>query len=400
MRILVILFVLFAFLSTPRIISAATIKINEFYAAGSTRSNSDWVEVYNEGFDISLYQLIDAANNKKDLANSSCNGSFCTIDWYNSLNNGGDTIKLVLKASPATSIDEITYPSNITTPSSGQSAGRNPDGTGGWIIFITPTKGSTNGTSTPTPSPTSTPAPSSSPTSSPSSSSFTISNSPSEINSNQSFSIPVSLSLPNNSNTVFYLKGAFKKSDSSNYFGLTKVSGSWIKNSSAYQSQYPITTDSSGNWSGNIEIKPDSEDSGFIGSGDYIFKVGRYTSSGSGPIWSNEVTVRLVSVTQGSDSVETIITTNSPSPNITPIVQATSYQTKTVSKTEIKMASIAGITATATPSALPVAAVKSQKQINFPQVIGIILIIVGIGLPSFIYLRNHANIFNKFGKRD
>lgn len=142
-------------------------------------------------------------------------------------------------------------------------------------------------------------------------SSFTISNIPSQVNSDQSFSISINLSLPNNPNSSFYLKGAFKKSDSSNYFGLTKVSNSWIKNNSAHSNQFPITTDSSGNWSGSLEVKPNTEDSGFNGSGDYIFKVGRYSATGSGPTWGNESNINITLTAQTAEETTNIPTSES-----------------------------------------------------------------------------------------
>ncbi len=267
------------------------------------------------------------------------------------------------------------------------SSGTWSDWSNTWAFTLASSTPSPGVTSTPT----STPTPTTSPTSLPSTSSFTISGSPSQINADQSFNVSVNLSLPNNPSTSFYLKGAFKKSGGSNYFGLTKVSGNWVKNGSSYSSQYQITTDSSGNWSDNLEVKPDSEDSGFTGTGDYIFKVGRYTSTGSGPTWSNEETIKIIGAAQESDPTETISDTSlSPSSTISPSIKSivTSSQIKSSGKTEYKVASIAGVTATATPSVTPSTEVKSQKQTNLPLIIGILLIISGLGLFFFIYLRN------------
>lgn len=135
---------------------------------------------------------------------------------------------------------------------------------------------------------------SSSPSPSPSTiSTFTISNVPSSIDSTQTFTISVNLELSSNPSTKFYLKGAFIKSGNTNYFGLTKVNNFWIKNGTTYSSQYEITADSAGKWSGNLEIQPDVMDSGYEGTNDYIFKVGRYSASGSGPTWSNEIKLKI-----------------------------------------------------------------------------------------------------------
>lgn len=168
------------FQNTPLVL-AESIKLNEFYSAGSTNPETgpDWVEIYNEGTDIALYQLLDSDNHPKSLTSANCNGNFCTVDWSNLLNNNGDAVKLILISSGEV-VDQVTYgtPGDITPPLTGQSGGRSLDGEGGWILFSTPTKGSTNNSSTPiptstptltptpqpTPTPTSTPTPISTPT--------------------------------------------------------------------------------------------------------------------------------------------------------------------------------------------------------------------------------------------
>jgi hypothetical protein len=122
--------------------------------------------------------------------------------------------------------------------------------------------------------------------------SFSFTGLPASTNSDQSFSIQVNLSGDKPSSEI-YLKGAFFKGGSTNYFGKTFVLGSWIKNSATYSSQQKITTDGSGNWSGSIQIMPDSEDSGFTGTGDYSFKMAKYTSSGSGPTWSEVQSIHI-----------------------------------------------------------------------------------------------------------
>jgi len=160
-------------------------------------------------------------------------------------------------------------------------------------------------TATPSPTPSATPTPSSTPTPSPSQSStpsptpsptnppvgdattekFLISNIPSTIHHDQTFTATVQLQnlLPN---SKYYLKGAFVKDGSTNYFGLTQVKGNWVINGANYSTQYDLNTDSSGNWSGNLRVQPDATDTGFTGIGTYSFKVARYNSSGSGLTWS------------------------------------------------------------------------------------------------------------------
>lgn len=239
----------------------------------------------------------------------------------------------------------------------------------------------------------------STPTSTPSSttssnpSSFTISNIPSQINSDQSLTTSVNLSLPSNPNTTFYLKGAFKKSDGSNYFGLTKVSGNWVKNGSSYSNQYPITTNSSGNWSGNLEAQPDSEDSGLTGSGDYIFKVARYTSSGSGPSWSNESNIEI---TKAVGSNDLVVSEYTPSPSANSANKSFVSQSKVLTKASsipkagYQIAAVAGATDSATPSIA--VSVKNQKKVNPFLLAGIFLVFAGFGSLGYIYLRKNEKI--------
>ncbi len=253
----------------------------------------------------------------------------------------------------------------------------------------------TTPTPIPTPSPTSTPSPI--PTSaSTSSSTFIISNTPSQINSDQSFNVSVNLSLPNIPNTAFYLKGAFKKADSSNYFGFTKVSGNWIKNSSTYSDQYSATTDSSGNWSGNLEVKADPDDPGFSGTDDYIFKVGRYSNSGSGPFWSNNTTIKIVDISNSSSnqsngqSNSSIVNSKSSPTLLDTNKTATAFPSKSIVKIDSRTASIAGAYTSSSSSATPSASaqVKGEKRSINPIVwVGSLLIISGIFSLIFIYLR-------------
>lgn len=108
-------------------------------------------------------------------------------------------------------------------------------------------------------------------------------------------------------NTSYYLKPSFYQEGSTNYFGYSEINNSWIKNSVTATNQYKITTDSSGNWQGKLNTKVDPDDSGFKGSGDYQLKVGRYTDTGSGLTWSNNISVSIthIEVTEESKTSPT-----------------------------------------------------------------------------------------------
>jgi len=230
------------------------------------------------------------------------------------------------------------------------------------------------------------------PTSTSSKSSFTISGVPSTIDSDQSFIVSVELNLPNNPSSTFYLKGAFKKTGGSNYFGFTKVGSSWIKNGNSYSSQLPVTTDSSGNWSGTIDVKSDGSDSGFTGTGDYIFKIGRYSSSGSGPIWSNEETLNITGVTSSKETSDTNQGLETFSIPQGAVAKAPSTKNSIIS-TKSKTA-VAGVSLESTPSSSSptpqdqLSKVDSEKKFNLnyiPVIGGTVLILSGFGSLIYIY---------------
>lgn len=252
----------------------------------------------------------------------------------------------------------------------------------------------------PSPSATSAPSPSITPSSAPSTttSSFAITNIPSQINSDQSFNVSVNITLPNNKNTDYYLSGAFKISDGTRYLGLTKKDSTWLKyESSTHSNQYKITTDNSGNWIGTLEVKPDTTDSDYKGSGDYIFKVSKYTVNGS-QTWSNEATIKINDVSLPSPSRSpTPIPASKASPSGSSSLTTSKFSTPkptSLLKLSAQTASVAGATASATSSAKPEIAVqvKSQRQTSLFIWVGLIFILIGISLVGYIYLRKNAKI--------
>lgn len=231
----------------------------------------------------------------------------------------------------------------------------------------------------PTPSPT--PISTSTPVTSlaNSSSIFTISNVPSKINYDQPFTVKVTLSIPTNPNTEYYLKGAFKHTNSTRYLGFTKKDSDWIEYGDDYSDQYKITTDSSGNWTGDLEAKPDTFDNDYKGPGDYIFKIGRLTSSGYGPTWSNETTIKIEG---GNDPTPTPTLKPSLSPTAYSTPQAKSPAPSSTLKPTPRTSSIAGV-ATSFPS--PSIEVKNQKHINLSFWIGSAFVFAGAGTIGYIY---------------
>lgn len=225
---------------------------------------------------------------------------------------------------------------------------------------------------------------------------FTISNVPSQLNSDQSFSASVNLNLPNNHNSVYYLSGAFKKADSTRYFGLIKTSSNWIKYESAnYLNQYKITTDESGHWTGTVEVKPDILDSSYKGPGDYIFKIGRYTASGSGPTWSNEAVLQI----NGTENSENDISIPQPTSTVNSSISSPSSVsisgTKSTQRPKMtyQNASVAAATISAQSTTSPSQVnIKNTVSINPLILIGSILIFAGVSSIGYIYIRKNAKV--------
>lgn len=246
---------------------------------------------------------------------------------------------------------------------------------------------------TPTPTPSATAAPTI----------FQIAPIVSRINSNQSFS--AGLQITNlTPNTKYYLKGAFYKSGSSNYFGKTKVGSDWIKNSSTYSSQFEFTSDSSGSLNQTIEFMPDSDDSGFSGSGNYLFKVGRYNSSGSGPTWSNDLDI-IIDEVATSTTTTTSNSTPSPTPTKAASPSVTFYfsddnsesfdfeEEESTSEIDYKIPEIKGVATKApTPKNTHVPTKSSPKGFNWFLVFGVAFV---LGAGAFIGYTYYPNIVKR-----
>ncbi len=116
--------------------------------------------------------------------------------------------------------------------------------------------------------------------------------------------INASMSGFTNGETI-YVKGAFYKDGTSNYFGFTKNGNNWVKNGDTTTSQRQVTV---GNWDGNITVKSDFDDGDYKGEGDYKVKLGFYYLTSGG---------NLSSVNWSSNSVDVAI--NNPDPTSTPI---------------------------------------------------------------------------------
>jgi hypothetical protein len=148
-----------------------------------------------------------------------------------------------------------------------------------------------------------------------------VSDVPSGINESGEFEASVLL-LCSGCTTDSYLRGVFYPSGSS-YFGYTKDnSGNWsnVSGSSctSYFKIFSSDLSKDGTWSGKLVFKPDTESSYYNGSGEYLFKVGRYTPSCGSPTWSLESTISIVGPTKTPTPLPTSTPTNTQTPTKTP----------------------------------------------------------------------------------
>lgn len=157
---------------------------------------------------------------------------------------------------------------------------------------------------------------------------FTFIGAPSTINENDTFLVNVNLEISGSSGNIYYIKGVFSHSDTpSSYLGYTKNNnGDWRNDDEADKTQYyKVTMDSNGQWSGAIEFKLDTQDSSFKGSGNYNFKLGRYTTTGTSPTWC---------ISESTPCNPVIIAVIAPTPTLTPTLTPTPEPTNTPTPTK------------------------------------------------------------------
>lgn len=156
---------------------------------------------------------------------------------------------------------------------------------------------------------------------------------PPNINQDEEISVQVSL-IGAPVNTTYYLRAAFYVDTTTQYFGYTWNNSGWNNIPSDYKNFLQINTGSSGEFNGALKTKVDLSSNYFKGTGEYQFKLGRYTEGGSGPSWS--------------DSLATTITGPTPTPTLAPTPTITTAPTPTKIPTQAPTA-----IPTAKPTTLP-----------------------------------------------
>lgn len=160
------LFLLLSFFRVQKISAASSIVINELMPHPA--SGADWIELYNPTglpVDLAGWQLKDsAASAMKTLSGTLAGDGYFVVDLGTRLNNGGDTVALVDSSNQT--VDSYTYTSD---PGLDKTLGRSPNGSGGFGIVSSATKGAANSsgqpaqTSQPSSTPTQTPTSQASP---------------------------------------------------------------------------------------------------------------------------------------------------------------------------------------------------------------------------------------------
>lgn len=184
----------------------------------------------------------------------------------------------------------------------------------------------------------------------------------SEINASDEYVVNANLSISTGDGTIYYLRGVFYKTGTSNYCGLTWNGSEWF--SGPYTTndgwkKFLTATISSSSWSGQLKAKIDTNDSSCNSSGAYNFKIQRFTGGGSGTFDSqNEQTVQVnvpaptpsnsPTPTMGSSSTNTPTPTKIPTSTLTPTKKPTN--TPTPKKKEVEVVLGAKTKKSPTPS--------------------------------------------------
>ena len=160
--------------------------------------------------------------------------------------------------------------------------------------------------------------------------SLTFTGLPSSINQDEEINIQVSLtSAP--INTIYYLRAAFYVDNTSQYFGYTYNGTVWNNALTDPKQFLQINTGANGEFVGDLKTKVDLTSSYFKGTGEYQFKIGRYTSGGNSPIWYESSATTIIGPTPTPTLAPT--PTNTPSPTPAPTSTTAPTQTPTPTST-------------------------------------------------------------------
>jgi hypothetical protein len=140
--------------------------------------------------------------------------------------------------------------------------------------------------------------------------------------SDDELQVNLSLTVNNADNKIYYLRGIFGQTGSDNYCGYTWNGTNWFSgpysSNDGWKNFLSVNVISS-TWSGELRAKINPTDSGCRDTGNYFFKVQRFTESGSATFdIQNEIVLNVVIPTSSPSPVNTVKPTNTQSINHTP----------------------------------------------------------------------------------
>lgn len=149
----------------------------------------------------------------------------------------------------------------------------------------------------------------------------------------------VTVSINATNGTVYYLRGVFYKPNTSSYCGYTWNGNDWFSGpystNEGWRKFFPITI-TNGEWIGTLKTKIDGLSNACNTSGDYQFKVERFTVGGSGNFDDQNILTLSVVVPTLTPTPSTILTptrTSTPTKVPTPTKGPTPTKIPTPTKT-------------------------------------------------------------------
>lgn len=155
---------------------------------------------------------------------------------------------------------------------------------------------------------------------------------------NQTLEVEVKLNISADDKTVYYLRGLFYKSGTNKYCGYSAKNQDWFNGPYTVNEGWknlPDITVSSGSAQTVLKSKLDSSDNDCNKSGEYNFKVQRYTNTGSSTIDDQDPLIISVNIIEASPTI-IISPTKSPSATLKPKEKTTVTRSQTSKEATVK----------------------------------------------------------------